>query len=66
MCSDLILQRNLSMTPLRRRMTEDMQIRNFAAGTQQAYINSVARFILVQISCLGTFRTLKTLGITQL
>jgi integrase/recombinase XerD len=32
------------MTPLRQRMIEDMQIRNFTAGTQKHYIAAVAAF----------------------
>jgi integrase/recombinase XerD len=32
------------MTPLRRRMIEDMQLRNFAPGTITIYVNCVARF----------------------
>lgn len=32
------------MKPLRQRMLDDMQIRNFAPGTQQAYINAMAKF----------------------
>ena len=32
------------MTPLRRRMLEDMQLRNFSAGTQRSYIHYVAEF----------------------
>lgn len=32
------------MTPLRQRMIEDMQLRNFAAGTQKNYIAHVAAF----------------------
>lgn len=32
------------MTPLRRRMLEDMQLRNFAAGTQRSYIHYVEAF----------------------
>jgi len=32
------------MTPLRRRMIEDLQVRNFAPSTQDNYIRSVARF----------------------
>ena len=32
------------MTPLRRRMIEDMRIRNFSPHTQQAYVRYVARF----------------------
>ena len=30
--------------PLRRRMIEDMTIRNFSAATQQSYLYAVARF----------------------
>ncbi len=32
------------MTPLRRRMTEDMKVRNLSPNTQQSYIDQVARF----------------------
>lgn len=32
------------MTPLRQRMLEDMQLRNFAPGTQEGYIRYVAQF----------------------
>ena len=32
------------MTSLRRRMIEDMQIRNLAVNTQQSYIQQVSRF----------------------
>ena len=32
------------MTPLRQRMIEDMGVRNLAAGTQQNYIDAVAKF----------------------
>lgn len=32
------------MTPLRQRMIEDMQLRNFAPGTQQNYVRYVAQF----------------------
>ena len=32
------------MTPLRRRMLEDMQLRNFSAGTQRSYIHYVAEY----------------------
>lgn len=32
------------MTPLRRRMIEDMRLRNFSPHTQQAYVRYVARF----------------------
>ena len=34
------------MNPLRQRMLDDMQIRNFAPGTQQAYIGAVAKYAL--------------------
>ena len=32
------------MTPLRLRMTQDMQLRNFAPGSVEVYVNCVARF----------------------
>jgi len=32
------------MTPLRRRMIEDMRIRNLAPLTQSAYVEQVSRF----------------------
>ena len=32
------------MTPLRRRMIEDLQVRNFAPSTQDNYVRSIARF----------------------
>lgn len=32
------------MTPLRRRMSEEMKLRNFAPGTQEVYISAVAQF----------------------
>ena len=32
------------MTPLRRRMIEDMQIRNLTANTQRVYVEQVVRF----------------------
>jgi site-specific recombinase XerD len=35
---------SLIMTPLRQRMTEDMQIRNFAENTQRSYLEQVSRF----------------------
>src|SRR5829696_1898188 len=33
-----------SVTPLRRRMLDDMRLRNMAAGTRQIYVRSVANF----------------------
>jgi site-specific recombinase XerD len=39
-----ISQRSLSMSPLRRRMIDDMQIRNLTPNTQRAYVEQVARF----------------------
>jgi hypothetical protein len=32
------------MTPLRRRMIEDMRIRNFSPNTQRSYVHYVAEF----------------------
>ena len=32
------------MSPLRRRMTEDMTIRNLSPATQQSYIHAVSKF----------------------
>ena len=32
------------MTPLRRRMTEDMQVRNFSPHTQNSYVQQVSLF----------------------
>ena len=39
-----ISQRSFSMTPLRRRMTEDMQVRNFSPHTQDSYVQQVSLF----------------------
>ena len=33
-----------SISPLRRRMTEDMKIRGFTAGTQRGYLRAVRHF----------------------
>src|ERR1700693_2098491 len=44
MCSDFILSRSLSMTVLRQRMLEDMQIRNFSEHTQDTYLLQVGLF----------------------
>src|ERR1700688_3476688 len=38
------LAKELSMTPLRRRMTEDMQVRNFSPHTQNSYVQQVSLF----------------------
>lgn len=32
------------MTPLRRRMTADMQVRNFSENTQRSYLQQVSSF----------------------
>src|ERR1700739_4403611 len=39
-----ISQKELSMSPLRRRMVDDMQIRNLTSNTQRVYVAQVARF----------------------
>ncbi len=39
------------MTPLRRRMLEDMQIRNLAPSTQETYVRQVARFAQYSGAC---------------
>src|SRR5581483_8153111 len=36
--------RGLPMTPLRQRMVEDMQIRNFSENTQESYLQQVSQF----------------------
>ena len=33
-----------TMSPLRRRMIEDMKVRNLSRETQEAYVRAVARF----------------------
>jgi hypothetical protein len=38
------MRRELSMTPLRRRMTEDLILRNRAPGTIRQYVHCVAAF----------------------
>src|SRR3954452_25621291 len=38
------LQKGHAMTPLRLRMTQDMQLRNFAPGSVSVYVDCVARF----------------------
>jgi hypothetical protein len=32
------------MTPLRRRMIEDMKVRNLSPATQRSYVHAVAKF----------------------
>src|SRR6266404_2633810 len=44
MCSDIILHGSLLMTPLRQRMLEEMQIRNFSENTQKSYLQQVSLF----------------------
>jgi integrase/recombinase XerD len=44
MCSAFILPRSRFMTPLRQRMLEDMQIRNFSANTQESYLMQVSLY----------------------
>src|ERR1700739_2338635 len=39
-----ISQKELSMSPLRRRMIDDMQIRNLTPNTQRVYVAQVVRF----------------------
>jgi hypothetical protein len=39
-----LLAKELSMTSLRRRMTEDMQVRNLSSHTQATYVQQVALF----------------------
>jgi integrase/recombinase XerD len=38
------IAKELSMTPLRRRMTEDMQVRNFSPHTQNSYVQQGSLF----------------------
>jgi hypothetical protein len=40
----ILIGRNQSMTPLRRRFIEDMQLRGLAPTTQRSYIHYVADF----------------------
>lgn len=40
--SDSRLSRGTTMTPLRQRLTEDLQLRNYASGTIRAYVSHVA------------------------
>jgi integrase/recombinase XerD len=43
-CSQQIHLRSIPMTSLRRRMTEDMQVRNLALNTQTSYVQQVSLF----------------------
>jgi integrase/recombinase XerD len=43
MCSDFICK-GLPMTPLRQRMCEDMQVRNFSENTQKSYLQQVSLY----------------------
>src|SRR5437868_8946578 len=43
-CSKFHFVKELSMTPLRQRMTEDMQVRNLSPHTQASYIQQVSLF----------------------
>lgn len=43
MCSDFICK-GLPMTPLRQRMCEDMQVRNFSENTQRSYLQQVSLY----------------------
>ena len=50
----------LSMSPLRRRMIEDMQIRNLAAHTQRVYVEQLvrfARYFVDRLSISGQLRS---------
>jgi hypothetical protein len=42
------------MTPLRRRLIEDFQIRHFAPGTQKNYLHCISRFAQHFGRSLGT------------
>ena len=43
-CGAVRFAEELPMTPLRRRMIEDMRIRNLSPHTQRAYVEQVSRF----------------------
>jgi integrase/recombinase XerD len=43
-CSQFHFVKELSMTPVRQRMTEDMQVRNLSPHTQASYIQQVSLF----------------------
>src|SRR5271157_5741646 len=44
LCSKFHFAKELSMTSLRQRMTEDMQVRNLALNTQTSYLQQVSLF----------------------
>jgi len=43
-CSTFHFAKELSMTPLRQRMTEDMQVRNLSPHTQASYLQQASLF----------------------
>ena len=43
-CSKFHFVKELSMTPVRQRMTEDMQVRNLSPHTQASYVQQVSLF----------------------
>jgi Phage integrase, N-terminal SAM-like domain len=43
-CSQVHFAKELSMTPLHQRMTEDMQVRNLSPHTQTCYVQQVSLF----------------------
>jgi site-specific recombinase XerD len=45
-----------TISPLRRRMIEDMTVRGFTACTQRGYIAAVRRFTIDKPVCLHTLR----------
>jgi hypothetical protein len=53
--------RPLPMTPLRQRMLEDMQLRNYSAHTMRAYLHCVADGSVLKVEM-----TVKTRGFTAL
>src|ERR1700720_4472947 len=44
LCSKFHFAKEFSMTSLRQRMTEDMQVRNLALNTQMSYVQQVSLF----------------------
>lgn len=44
LCSKFHFAKEFSMTSLRQRMTEDMQVRNLALNTQASYLQQVSLF----------------------